>query len=174
MATQRWIRGKRVPGVRQAAPAGTGRLRAIRAATALLALSFGAGCGGSSLEADPAIAPFVGTWDAVVFLVTSEANPSTVVDVLAIAPFFIHIEPSGQYTATLQYTGVTPEVGQLTVIGSTIRLDPAIPADAPTVTASYVFVREDYLVLDGPTQFDFNLDGTSEPARAHIELQRRS
>lgn len=172
MTTLGRVRG----GARERHPGpGTGRGWGSRWVGALVSalLLVWTGCGGSTLQPDPAIAPFVGTWDAVVFTVRSDADPAIIVDVLSIARFFIHIEPSGQYTATLQFPGVSPEVGQLTVIGSTIRLDPATPADAPTVTASFVFVRDDYLILDGPTSFDFNLDGRSEPARAHIELQRR-
>jgi hypothetical protein len=29
------------------------------------------------------------------------------------------------------------------------------------------------LTLDGPTEFDFNLDGKGDPATAHIELARK-
>jgi len=133
-----------------------------------------AACGGSGgVEPDPAVAPFVGTWDATVFTVMADAPPQTTADVLSLGDFYISVEPSGQYTATLAIVGVSPEVGQLTVVGSTIVLDPSVPATAPTATSSYVFTADDYLVLDGPTEFDFNFDGTDEAAHAHIELQRR-
>lgn len=145
-----------------------------------LLLAFGAltaACGGGSeIEADPAVAPFVGTWDAAAFEVTSDADPGIQVDVLAIpAAFYISIEPSGQYTATLEHPlGAAIEIGQLTVIGSTVRLDPSIPADGVTATSSFVFAADDYLVLDGPTEYDFNGDFVAdEAATAHIELQRR-
>jgi hypothetical protein len=36
-----------------------------------------------------------------------------------------------------------------------------------------VFATPDSLVLDGATEFDFNLDGADEPAQAHLELVRR-
>jgi len=133
-----------------------------------------AACGGEGgVEPDPAVAPFVGTWDATVFTVTSDANPQLVADILSLGAFHITVEPSGQYTATLEIVGIPPEIGQLTVIGSTIRLDPTTPASAPTATSSYVFLSADRLVLDGPTEFDFNFDDIDEPAQAHIELQRR-
>jgi len=136
-----------------------------------------AGCGSSTIEPDPAVAPFVGTWDATAFTVTSDTDPSIVIDVLVeIGPFYISVEPSGQYTATLE-SAFQPiiEIGQLTVIGgTTLRLDPSIPADAPTATSLFVFTADDYVVLDGPTEFDFNGDFVAdEPAQAHIELQRR-
>ncbi len=133
-----------------------------------------AACGGDDgVQPDPAVAPFVGTWDATVFTVMADAPPQTTADVLSLGDFYITVEPSGQYTATLAIVGVSPEIGQLTVVGSTIVLDPTVPATAPTATSNYVFTADDYLVLDGPTEFDFNFDGTDEAAHAHIELQRR-
>jgi hypothetical protein len=61
------------------------------------------GCGDDSTQVviDPAVAEFVGTWDAVVFTVTGDAPPNTVVDVLTLGAFWTAIEPSGTYTATL-------------------------------------------------------------------------
>jgi len=146
------------------------------AALFLAACALSACSGGSEIEADPAVAPFVGTWDAEAFEVTSDADPTIQVDVLAIpAAFYISIEPSGQYTATLEHPlGAAIEIGQLTVIGATVRLDPSIPADGVTATSSFVFTADDYLVLDGPTEYDFNGDFVAdEAATAHIELQRR-
>ena len=36
-----------------------------------------------------------------------------------------------------------------------------------------MFDGPDRLILDGDTEFDFNLDGTSEPATAHFDLRQR-
>jgi len=132
-----------------------------------------AGCGGSSteVEIDPAVEPFVGTWDAVAFTVTGDAPPNTVVDVLTLGAFWIAIEPSGTYTATLEFPGAPPEIGKLTIESSTqLTLRPNAGDPAPS---TYVFAAADSLVLDGATEFDFNLDGTNEPGQAHIELLRR-
>ncbi len=137
-----------------------------------LVLALGA-CGGGGTDPDPAIAPFVGTWDAAVFTMTSDADPSIVVNVLTFGAFWIRIEPSGQYTATLEVPGGRGEVGQLSIVGSTIRLDPSSPATARPATANYSFTSADYLILDGPSEFDFNLDDVLDPAQAHIELRRR-
>jgi len=151
--------------------------RKRRSPSAALAAVFlvAVGCGGDDgVEADPALAPFVGTWDGVVYEIWPDANPSFVVDVLTdLGPFYITVEPSGQYTAVIAVPGVPPELGQLSVIGSTIRLDPTSPANAPSATGSYVFTSEDSLTLDGATQIDFNDDDVREPAQAHIELVRR-
>jgi hypothetical protein len=160
-----------------AAPGGRPALARPGRWVALLATLAIAACGGGSqIEADPAVAPFVGTWDATAFEVTSDADPSIQVDVLGIpAAFYISIEPSGQYTATLEHPlGAAVEIGQLTVIGGTVRLDPTIPADGITATSTFVFTTDDSLVLDGPTEYDFNGDFVAdEAATAHIELQRR-
>lgn len=132
-------------------------------------------CGGDDpVEPDPAVAPFVGTWDADSLTLTNVAEPATVANVLDFGSFFVRVEPSGQYTATLEVFG-SPEVqiGQLTVSGSTMTLTPSVPAGEPPSTSTYTFVSDDYLVLEGPTDFDFNLDGTDEAAEAYFGLQRR-
>src|SRR5688572_15225351 len=116
-------------------------------------------CGTSTdVDIDPAVEPFVGTWDAVVFTVTGDAPPNTVVDVLTLGAFWIAIQPSGNYTATLEFPGAPPELGDLTVESSSqLTLRPTGDDPAPS---TYVFATPDSLVLDGPTEFDFNLDGT--------------
>jgi hypothetical protein len=147
-----------------------GRLRDVVgvAAVALTA----AACGGSDpVAVDPAVAPFVGTWDAVAFTVTGDAPPNTVADLLTLGDFWISVEPSGQYTATLEWLGGFPELGQLTVQSTTsLTLD---STTGPPAVSTYVFATPDSLVLDGATEFDFNLDGTDEAAQAHLELLRR-
>jgi hypothetical protein len=131
-----------------------------------------AACGSSSVDVDPAVAEFVGTWDAVALTVTADAPPNIVADILASGgEFWISVEPSGQYTATLQYFGAHPELGDLTVQNiSTLTLHPAGGTPAPS---AYVFATPDSLILDGATEFDFNLDFVPEPAQAHFELVRR-
>ena len=125
------------------------------------------------MEPDPSITPFVGTWDAEVldfYPNGDHVNPP--VDVLDLpASFFIVIEPSGAYTATLNLpTAPGIEQGQLTVIGSSIRLDPSVPPGDP-VTSSYSFPSPDLLVLDGETEFSFNSVPIS--GDVHFELRRR-
>jgi len=64
------------------------------------------------------------------------------------------------------------EIGQLSVEGNFVTLRPNAPDTSPA-TSAFTFIRDDYLRLLGPTEFDFNLDGTPEAAEAFIELQRR-
>lgn len=131
-----------------------------------------AACGTSTdVEVDPLVAPFVGAWDAVVFTVTGDAPPNTVVDVLTLGAFWIAVEPSGTYTASLEFPGAPPEIGTLTVESpSHLTLRPNGGPPAPSV---YAFATPDSVVLDGATEFDFNLDGTPESGQAHIEIVRR-
>jgi len=131
-----------------------------------------AACGSSS-SFDPLseVEPFVGTWDAVVFTVTADDPPHTTADVLTLGPFWISVEPSGRYIATLEFFGGQVELGQLSVQSATsLTLD---ADNGPASPSTYRFATADSLVLDGATDFDFNLDGTNEPAQAHIEIVRR-
>ncbi len=52
--------------------------------------------------------------------------------------------------------------------GNQVTITPTSPP-GPALAATFEFLGKT-LVLDGETEFDFNLDGTPEPARAHIEL----
>lgn len=139
-------------------------------------LVLAAACGGSGgVEPDPAVAPFVGTWDATVYDIWPESDPDNPIDVLeGLGPFHISVEPSGQYTAVLEAgLGGQVQIGQLTVIGSTIRQDVTQPPGEPSATATYEFTAADYLILDGDIHVDFNNDGTRDPGVQHLELQRR-
>ena len=133
------------------------------------------GCGGSDgpteVDPDPALAPFVGSWTALAMVVTSVANPSISPDLIQEgATFSLNVQPSGQYTASLIFLEqVSTEIGFITVSGSTVTLKRDYPTQS-TSTANYRF-QGGLLILDGGTEFDFNLDGQPEPATAHFELQ---
>lgn len=160
--------------------------RIVRTTTWVAILAAAAACGGGDngllpTEPDEAIEPFVGTWDAEAFKVTSDADTTIVADLLEIGgSFVLNVQPSGQYTAQLAFTatdslGIQPfvEIGQMTVgEGGFLTLRPTTPPGDP-VTSAFTFIREDYLRLVGPTEFDFNLDGEPDPAELFTELQRR-
>lgn len=142
-----------------------------------------AACGGSDdglvdPVPDPAVEPFVGTWDAEVMTVTSVADTTVVADLIGIGgTFIIDIQPSGQYTAQLSFAaadsvGIEPfvELGTMTVTGGFVTLR---PNNGPVASSEYQFESSDYLVLDGATDFDFNLDEEPDPGQLHLELQRR-
>lgn len=141
-----------------------------------LAVLFGTGCGSSSsgpvVEPDPAVEPFVGDWTAAEFTVTSSADATQTFDVTDGGSFTINVQPSGFYTAIVDFPDLAVPVvesGQLSAVGNSITLR---PQGGVAATSSYQFEGPDRLILDGPTEFDFNRDGTLDPANAHIVLER--
>lgn len=131
------------------------------------------GCGSESTGPDPAVAPLVGAWDATRLDLTSVVNPQVKVDLIELgATFRLDIQPSGQYTAILLYAQQTStEIGTLSVSGNTLTMTREFPSRS---TSAAVFaLTGDRLTLDGDSEFDFNQDGTPDPALAHFELLRR-
>lgn len=156
-------------------PPGARVRRLWSAARLLVTTLFIIGCGSSDstgvTEPDPDVAPFVGDWEAVTFDVTNLADDTEVFRVVAAGSFTLNVQPSGFYTAVLHISGAQPipENGQLSVIGSSVRLS---PNGGPAITASFEFMGSDRVELIGPTEFDFNFDGEPESATAHIVLER--
>ena len=138
----------------------------------LLASVLVAACDGSTeVEIDPLLEPFVGTWDAEVIRVTSDADTTLVADLMVNGAFAINVQPSGSYTATLTFGGIPlTEFGTLSVGPNVITLR----ADGGQVAASvYSFQSPTYVTVDGPTEFDFNIDGILDPAQIYMEWRRR-
>jgi hypothetical protein len=115
----------------------------------------------------------VGSWDATGLVLTSVANPQVRPDLIALgASFRLNIQPSGQYTAILLYAQQSStEIGILSVSGNAVTMKRDFPSRS-TSAAVFALVGN-RMTLDGDSEFDFNLDGTPEPALAHFELIRR-
>jgi hypothetical protein len=130
--------------------------------------------GGGSLEPDPSVAPFVGDWQAKALTLTSVFVADLVVDLLEQgATFTLNVQPSGQYTAVLIFAAqASTEIGQVEVSGTTLTLRREFPTPGST-PGVFEFFGANRFVLDGDSEFDFNLDGTLEPAMAHFEFERR-
>lgn len=149
------------------------RMGAGRLALALVVV-LAAACGGEDpVVVDPLVSPLVGDWSATAMVVTSVANPDVAPELIALgASFTLNVQSSGQYTAILIYAQqASTEIGFLSVSGNVVTMTHSFP-DTKTTSATYVLAGN-RLTLDGDTDFDFNLDGTSEPAVAHFELERR-
>ena len=142
-------------------------------ATVLLVL---AGCGdGDSLGPDASLADFVGDWEATALVLTSPVTPDLSADLIELGSTFnINIQPSGLYTAILVFQGqASTEIGSISRSGAnTVILDRTFPTPSREIS-TYVFEGNDRLILDGDTEFDFNLDGIPDQALAHFELVRR-
>jgi len=141
----------------------------------LIALLAAASCSGDDqLEPNSSLSQLVGDWDAIRFVVKNKANPAQAPELIRElgANFTINVQPSGQYTAVLVYQG-TPitEIGLLELDGGEVVFRVSYPA--PGINRSRYALTAPRLVLDGDTQFDFNRDGSGDPAEAHIELNKR-
>ena len=129
---------------------------------------------GDPLVADPAVAPYVGDWEAQALTLTNTANPEIVAHLVALgATFTLNVQPSGRYTAILVYWGqASTEIGNLSVSGSTLTLHRDFPTTKVT-PGTFEFFGPDRFTLDGDSEFDFNDDDTDEAALAHFDLVRR-
>ncbi len=115
------------------------------------------------MEPDPPMPGFmVGNWLADSLVVTSVASPTVVVDLTALgAAFTLLVQPSGRYTTISEGFGVaTSEIGELTVDGAYVVLTPQSPP-GPESRALWEIVGES-VILESETEFDFDLDGTTE------------
>lgn len=144
-----------------------------RGAAAIALVLALAACGGGGTDVDPALAPFVGDWQATQLVLTSVANPQVSPDLIALgATFTLNVQPSGQYTAILIYAEqASTEIGTIRVSGNTVTLNRDFPGRG-TTNAVYAF-SGNRLTLDGDSEFDFNLDGTPEPAVVHMEFVKQ-
>jgi hypothetical protein len=147
---------------------------AVRPLVTVLLLA-AAACGADgAVGPEEALAPFVGDWNASRFVVKSKANPEIAPDLIADldSEFSVHVEPSGGYTATLLFQEAPiVEIGQLEVDGQDLVFHVAIP-EARTTRSRFTFAGS-RLTLVGDSEFDYNFDGTPEPAEVTIELIKR-
>ncbi|MDE3001988.1 MAG: hypothetical protein OXU33_08805 [Gemmatimonadota bacterium] len=93
------------------------------------------------------------------------------VDLLENGVSYITIYESGNYQSTISFGGAPfTEFGSLAVTETVLTLR---PNNGDPVTRSYEFVTTAVVRLDGPTDWDFNLDDVNDPANLHMEMQRR-
>jgi hypothetical protein len=145
-------------------------VRLLRLFGPCVALALSACGDGGGVGPDEALEAFVGDWSASRFVVRSRANPEIAPDLISTlgAEFTVNVQPSGQYTAILVYqsTPIT-ELGQLEVVGDELVFHVSFPS-ARTTRSRFTFAGP-RVTLVGDTEFDYNFDGTPEPAEATIE-----
>ncbi len=138
---------------------------------ALLMGLLAAGCGSDPSGVDRDLAPLVGTWRAEALVMTNKANPSVRIDFIEQgAVFTLSVLATGQYSATLSAFGQSNvEIGTISLKGDRITITPTTPKGPSTVGTWKL--EGTTLLLDGETEFDFNLDGTREGATVHFQLR---
>ena len=122
------------------------------------------GCGDGPTEPDLNPDFMVGAWLAESLVLTSVANPEVIADLVALgAKFTLSVEASGRYTAILEGFGLFSSVsGRLTVDGAYVVFMQELPIRDESMD---MWERvDDSVILVGESEFDFNLDGTTEPA----------
>ena len=138
----------------------------------LAAVAVSLACGGDGNG--PNRDQFAGTWDATKLEFTNVANPSEKVDIIAAgATFVIVLESNGTYQAEIVIPGQAPDntTGTWSVSSDVITLRET------GVSFSLQFnwsLSGNTLTISGAdTEFDFNDDGTDEPAKASAVLVKR-
>ena len=122
----------------------------------------GCGDGPSGPDFNPDF--MVGSWLADSLVMTSVANPQVVADLVALgATFTLSVEASGRYTAILDGFGQSSSAsGRLTVDGAYVVFMQELPL--PEESMGLWERIDDSVILEGESEFDFNLDGTPQAA----------
>ena len=109
----------------------------------------------------------VGTWEATEIVFTNSANPSETVDGIDLGvSLTVTINSAGTVTTVFDdgQGGTDTDSGTLSVDGSTLTI------------GSDTFEAErsgDVLTLTGDVEFDFDEDGSDDPASVLIRLERQ-
>lgn len=152
-------------------------LRSVARLSALMLAFVASGCGGDDDPTGPQANPdfMVGEWIAESMVLTSKANPEIAPDIIqppGNATFTLSVQPSGRYTAILAGWGQSSsESGVLTVEGSDVVFMRRLPS--PEESRAQWERAASSVILSGDTDFDFNLDGMSEPATLRLVLVPR-
>jgi len=132
------------------------------------------GCGGDDSTGPLADPDFmVGEWMAESMVVTSKANPEVSSDITELgATFTLSVQPSGRYTAILAGFGrSSSESGTLTMEGQEVVFMRQLPT--PGDSRARWERAGSTVTISGDTDFDFNGDGTAEPATLRTVLVPR-
>ena len=129
----------------------------------------GTGPGGITL------ADLTGTWDATQVEFVDLSNPLFRVDMVALGgSLVLTVEANGDYTATVEFPGEQPETetGTVTLSGNVVELN--VDGVPESVEFDITLVGNTLTMVTESEEFDFDGDGTDEPARLTIVLVRRS
>jgi hypothetical protein len=128
------------------------------------------GCGGDD---EPTLESLSGTWDIVKFEYVNVENSSQRVDLVALGlTGTVNLNDNGQYSATTEEPGFPPETatGTWSYTVDTFTLQETGSSGDATFDLN---LGNDVLTLTGAdSEFDFDDDGTPEPAKWNITLER--
>lgn len=104
------------------------------------------------------IADLVGTWRATKLEFTNKANTAQKVDLVPLgAQLTIVVESSGRAISTFSFQGSTSvDTSQIAIRGDTLLIDGE--------RAVFVLSGNTLTLTDNEEEFDFNQDGTQDPA----------
>ena len=118
-------------------------------------------------------AEVVGNWEARSYLVSNNANPLDLVDLIQEGyNLFLSIQANGNYSSTFSFPGIPNETesGTATFINSTVTIN---PSDDDPFTMAYQLSDSIITFIDTNSTFDFDDDGTDEAATESIILVRQ-
>lgn len=138
-------------------------------------LSFG--CGDDETGTGPdmlTLADFQGSWDAMQYTVASSDTPQISLDLIALGgSFTIDADDQGNFTGeaeipeavggpvTLQYQG---NFNLVTQDSMEVVFNPEIPPFLTSFVGAFELVADTMFISDNNTTFDFDQDGTEDPA----------
>ena len=117
-------------------------------------------------------AEVVGNWQAIHFMVSNNANPTEIVDLISEGfNLYLTIQSNGTYTSTFTFPGVPDETetGTAVFTANTVTID---TPDEDPFTMAYQVTDSSLTFVDSNSSFDFDDDGMDEPATETILLMR--
>lgn len=128
--------------------------RLLTIPVALVFTVFAAGCETGTTTTDPALDPFVGTWNATEATFTSTADPNVTFDRLADGTLTTTITPEGEFTET--FTGangvVETRTGTVAATGDQLTFT---AAGEPAQTFQTQWAGQDLALTRADAQWDF-------------------
>lgn len=117
----------------------------------------------------------VGTWNATVFEFTNIADPSQKVDAIATGgSMSMTVTAGGAISLNITFGGMTESTtGTISVDGSNVTITTDGPADGDPASGTISLSGGTLTInLTSGVEFDFDDDGTDEPATVRIVMQQ--
>ncbi len=146
-------------------------LRVFFLAVLLAALTFGCNNGKSTGPGNVTLADMIGSWIATKFEFKSKADGNLKVDIISKGgTFTLTISADNQVILVAMFPGQAPEtdMGTISVEGDSLFLD----LEDDDIKAAYTLFGNTLQLSVGDAEYDFNEDGTDEPATVEILLNR--